>query len=85
MERYARLGSAGVIVGAIVTMTTGWAWVDSAVAIAIGLWVVPRIWQLLRVSLNILLEGVPEGVGMQEIDEAVRAVLGGISTHDLHV
>ena len=79
------LGSAGVIIGAIVIMTTGWTWVDSAVAVAIGLWVMPRTWQLLRVSLNILLEGVPEGVGMLEIDEAVRAVPGVISTHDLHV
>ena len=79
------LGSGGVIFGALVIMMTGWAWVDSAVAVAIGLWVVPRTWQLLRVSLNILLEGVPEGVGMQEIDEAVRAVPGVISAHDLHV
>ena len=79
------LGSAGVIVGALVIMMTGWTWVDSAVAVAIGLWVVPRTWQLLRVSLNILLEGVPEGVGMLEIDEAVRAVPGVVSAHDLHV
>ena len=79
------LGSGGVIFGALVIMMTGWAWVDSAVAVAIGLWVVPRTWQLLRVSLNILLEGVPEGVGMQEIDEAVRAVPGVVSAHDLHV
>jgi cobalt-zinc-cadmium efflux system protein len=79
------LGSGGVIVGAILIKLTGWAWVDSAVAVAIGLWVVPRTWQLLRVSLNILLEGVPEGVGMQEIDGALRAVPGVNSVHDLHV
>ena len=79
------LGSVGVIVGAIVIKMTAWTWVDSAVAVAIGLWVVPRTWQLLRVSLNILLEGVPEGVGMQEIDEAVRAIPGVVNTHDLHV
>ena len=79
------LGSAGVIVGAIVIKMTGWTWVDSAVAVGIGLWIVPRTWQLLRVSLNILLEGVPEGVGMQEIDDAVRAVPGVVSAHDLHV
>ena len=79
------LGSAGVIVGALLIMLTGWTWVDSAIAVGIGLWIVPRTWQLLRVSLNILLEGVPEGVGMQEIDEAVRAVPGVVSAHDLHV
>ncbi len=79
------LGSAGVIAGAIIIKMTGWAWVDSAVAVAIGLWVVPRTWQLLRVSLNILLEGVPEGVGMQEIGAAVREIPGVTSVHDLHV
>ena len=79
------LGSAGVIVGALLIMLTGWTWVDSAIAVGIGLWIVPRTWQLLRVSLNILLEGVPEGVGMLEIDEAVRAVPGVVSAHDLHV
>lgn len=79
------LGSGGVIVGAIIIKMTGWAWVDSAVAVAIGLWVVPRTWQLLRVSLNILLEGVPEGVDMREIDTALRTVPGVASVHDLHV
>ena len=79
------LGSAGVIVGAIVIKMTGWTWVDSLVAVGIGLWVLPRTWQLLRVSLNILLEGVPEGVGMQEIEAAVRNVAGVASVHDLHV
>ena len=79
------LGSAGVIVGAIVIKMTGWTWVDSLVAVGIGLWVLPRTWQLLRVSLNILLEGVPEGVGMQEIEAAVRKVPGVASVHDLHV
>ena len=79
------LGSAGVIVGALLIMLTGWTWVDSAIAVGIGLWIVPRTWQLLRVSLNILLEGLPEGVGMQEIDDAVREVPGVVSAHDLHV
>ena len=41
------LGSAGVIVGALVIMLTGWSWVDPLVAIGIGLWVLPRTWILL--------------------------------------
>ena len=41
------LGSIGVIVGALVIRYTGWLWVDSVIAVAIGLWVVPRTWVLL--------------------------------------
>ena len=56
------LGSVGVIVGAITIMATGWQWVDPAIAILIGLWVLPRTWILLRDTAHILLEGVPRGL-----------------------
>ena len=79
------LGSIGVIVGALVIRFTGWSWVDSAVAVAIGLWVVPRTWQLLRESLNILLEGVPRELKLSEVQAALASVAGVASLHDLHV
>lgn len=79
------LGSLGVIVAALVIRTTGWAWVDTVVAVGIGLWVLPRTWTLLKESMNILLEGVPEGVDLDEVSAAMVAVPGVISVHDLHV
>jgi cobalt-zinc-cadmium efflux system protein len=79
------LGSLGVIVGAIIIRFTGWAWVDSAVAVGIGLWVLPRTWTLLKTSVNILLEGVPEELDIVEIKESLLAVPGALSIHDLHV
>lgn len=79
------LGSMGVIAGAIIIHYTGWAWVDSAVAVAIGLWVLPRTWILLKSSVNILLEGVPEDVDMNKIRDALKSVKGVQSFHDLHV
>lgn len=79
------LGSLGVIVAAIVIWLTGWSWVDAATAAAIGLWVLPRTWLLLKESLNILLEGTPQGIDIDEVDRAMRAVDGVESVHDLHV
>jgi len=38
------LGSVGVIAGALVIAVTDWLWVDSVIAVAIGLWVLPRTW-----------------------------------------
>ncbi|XID74758.1 cation diffusion facilitator family transporter [Alkanindiges sp. WGS2144] len=79
------VGSVGVIIGALIIMFTGWQWVDSLIAIAIGLWILPRTWMLLRDSLNILLEGVPASVNMEKIGQDLAQLEGVTSVHDLHV
>lgn len=79
------LGSLGVILAAVAIRFTGWNWIDTLVAVGIGLWVLPRTWTLLRESLNILLEGVPEGVGLDSVNAALVNVPGVISIHDLHL
>lgn len=79
------LGSIGVIIGALLIRWTGWGWIDSVIAVAIGLWVLPRTWKLLRDSLNILLEGVPEGVDITMIEKATLDLPGVEGVHDLHV
>lgn len=77
--------SVGVIIGALVIWFTGWNWVDTVVAVGIGLWVLPRTWTLLSESLNILLEGTPEGIDIDEVSQTMCGVHGVESVHDLHV
>ncbi len=79
------LGSLGVIIAAVIIKLTGWWQVDPIVAVAIGLWVLPRTWLLLKHSVNILLEGVPEGMQLSEIDQALKELPGVTDVHDLHV
>jgi len=79
------IGSVGVILGAGLIMFTGWAWIDSVVAILIGLWVVPRTLALLKSSINILLDGVPEDIDIEKVEATLRGVPGVASFHDLHV
>jgi cobalt-zinc-cadmium efflux system protein len=79
------LGSLGVIAGAAIIEFTGYEWVDSAVAILIGLWVVPRTWTLFKSTLNILLEGVPDDVDLDEVRHVLLSTPGVRSIHDLHV
>ncbi|MGH9204271.1 MAG: cation diffusion facilitator family transporter, partial [Vicinamibacterales bacterium] len=79
------VGSAGVIVAAIVIKLTGWWQADPIVAVAIGLWVLPRAWMLFKESLNVLLEGVPSGVVLDDIRKTLRGVPGVSATHELHV
>lgn len=79
------LGSLGVIVGAVVIALTGQVWVDPVVAIAIGLWVLPRTWTLLRDTTNILLEGTPANLDLDEVRRAISGIDGASNVHDLHV
>ena len=79
------LGSIGVIAGALVIRYTGWTWVDPAIAVGIGLWVLPRTWTLLKASFNVLLEGVPDDVPLADVRAALLALPDVGAIHDLHV
>ena len=79
------LGSLGVIAAAVTIYLTSWQWVDPLVAIAIGLWVLPRTWTLLRDTTHILLQGVPRGIDLDEVRAAIGEVDGVSGTHDLHL
>ncbi len=79
------LGSVAVIIGALLIRWTGWKLIDPILAILIGLWVLPRTWILLREALNVLLEGVPKGIELGQVDAALRGHPGVVDVHDLHV
>jgi cobalt-zinc-cadmium efflux system protein len=79
------LGSLGVIGAAIAIYLTGLNWIDPIVAMAIGLWVLPRTWILLRDTTHILLQGVPRGFDLQAIRTAMGEIIGVTGVHDLHL
>lgn len=79
------LGSLGVIGAAIAIYLTGLSWIDPLVAIAIGLWVLPRTWTLLRDTTHILLQGVPQGFDLNAIRADINRVPGVADVHDLHL
>jgi cobalt-zinc-cadmium efflux system protein len=79
------LSSIGVIAGAVVMGFTGWQRVDTLVAVAIALFVLPRTWGLLRETLHVLLEGTPREVDLSALRTAMEDVPGVKTVHDLHV
>ena len=79
------LGSVGVIIGAVIIYYTNWYWVDTIIAVAIGFWVLPRTWILLKQSINILLEGVPEEVDIEKLRNDLLTLDGVESIHQLKV
>lgn len=79
------LGSAAVIVAAVVIITTGWAPADAIASLAIAAMIIPRAIGLLREVMSVLSEAAPEGVEVQKIREHILGAPGVADVHDIHV
>lgn len=79
------LGSGGVLVAAVIIVTTGWTLADPLVSLGIALLIVASAWSVLRDSTAILMEATPSGIDATHVADAILAVPGVTSVHDLHV
>ncbi|MCV7333768.1 MULTISPECIES: cation diffusion facilitator family transporter [Mycolicibacterium] len=79
------VGSIGVLIAGIVTVTTGWPYADVVVAVLVALWVLPRAIALARAALRILSESSPQHIDVDELRTALESVDGVTGVHDLHV
>lgn len=78
------LGSAAVIVAAIVIALTGYTQADPIASALIGLMILPRTWGLLREAVDVLLEATPRGVDLTQVRQHLLDTPGVIDVHDLH-
>ena len=79
------LGSVGAVVAASVMLFTGWYLADPVVSVLIGLLILYTSWDLIRESLDILMQSVPRGIDVEEVQKAMEQVSGVTKVHDLHV
>ena len=79
------VSSVGVLIAGVVTLTTGWPYADTVVAVLVALWVLPRAFTLARAALRILSESSPKHIDVDELRAALAAVDGVTEVHDLHV
>jgi len=79
------LSTAAVIVGGWLIAATGAMWIDPALSIAIAALVLWSSLGIIRETLNILLEGTPRGIDVDQVLQAMSSVAGVNEVHDLHV
>ena len=79
------ISSVGVILSGVIIMLTGWWVVDPLVSIGIGLIIIGGAIRLIDESVDVLLEGTPRHVDLQEVMGLMIGVPGVCSVHDLHV
>lgn len=79
------VGSALVIVAAIVILTTGWMPADAVASLAIAIFILPRAFVLLREVFSVLWQSAPKGMSVPEIREHLLNTDGVVGVHDVHI
>lgn len=79
------LSTAAVIAGGAGILLTGMNWIDPALSLLISALILWTSLSIVRETLNILLEGTPRTVQLQEIRSTLEAIAGVEDVHDLHV
>ena len=79
------LGSIAIIIGGVIIAYTGWLQVDAVLSMLIAGLIMWSAWDIIRESLNILLEGLPRGLKLTDVVGSMRSVDGVLDVHDLHI
>ncbi len=79
------VGSLGAIVAGIVMLMTGWYLADPLISILIAGLILFSSWNLVKESLSILMQSVPKGIRLEEVQEIIESVEGVAKVHDLHI
>jgi cobalt-zinc-cadmium efflux system protein len=79
------LSCVAIIAGAIAIHYTRLVIIDPVLSILIGVMIVWSGWGIIQESLNVLLEGSPKGIELEEVTGGMRGVTGVIDVHDLHI
>ena len=80
------LGSVGAIVAAIVILSTGWTPIDPILSVLVSCLVLRSAWQLLKESVNELLEGAPSSLDISALKRGLRREIPEVrDVHHVHV
>jgi cobalt-zinc-cadmium efflux system protein len=77
--------AAGVVIAGAVIAATGQTWLDSAVSILIGVFILWSSRQIIVEAINVLLESTPSDLDARMVQAAMCAIPGVLDVHDLHL
>jgi cobalt-zinc-cadmium efflux system protein len=79
------LGSVTAIGAGLLILAFGWVWADAVSSVLISLIIIVGAWNLIKESVNVLLEGTPAHINLKAVEETIRATENVEDVHDLHV
>lgn len=82
---YDALISLGVVCSSLIIYITGWNLVDPLTSLVIILFMFKGTWNLLKQSMNLMLDAVPEHINLSKVAHYLSNIAGVTSLHDLHI
>ena len=79
------LVSLGIVIGGIVMYYTHWFWLDSVLSIVIALVILLSTWKLLKQSIRLSLDGIPDDINLDDVTQSVLKTKGVVAMHHLHI
>ncbi len=79
------LGSVTAIAAGVLIVAFGWLWADALCSVLISLIIIFGAWNLIKESVNVLLEGTPAHINIKAVEETIRQTENVEDVHDLHV
>ncbi len=77
--------SAALVIGGIIIIYTKWYWIDPLLGILVAVVIVFSTWSLLRDSLRLSLDGVPQGIDLKAVRSAIEKISGVQDFHHIHI
>jgi cobalt-zinc-cadmium efflux system protein len=77
--------SAALVVGGIIIIYTKWYWIDPMLGILVAVVIVFSTWSLLRDSLRLSLDAVPQGIDLRAVQAAIEKINGVKDFHHIHI
>ncbi|MED1204342.1 cation diffusion facilitator family transporter [Heyndrickxia acidicola] len=79
------IASAGVILGGVIILFTGWYMLDPILSVLISFLISFGAWRIVKQTVCILMEGKPKGIRIDEVIRNICSVKGVLTVHDLHI
>jgi cobalt-zinc-cadmium efflux system protein len=77
--------SAGVVIAGLIILFTGWTWLDPLTSLIVSAVIVWGTWSLLRDSMAMSLNAVPQGIDPGAVRLYLENCDGVVEVHDLHI
>lgn len=75
----------GTVIAGFLILTTGNHMIDPLISILIGILLIYSAWEVVKDALDVLLEGVPQGIKVEEVKKTILSIPGVKGLDDLHI
>lgn len=79
------LVSFGLVIGGMIMFYTQWFWIDSVLSMVVAVVIFFSTWKLMKDSLRLSLDGVPEDIHVKDIKTTALKITGVKDLHHIHV